>query len=156
MSNGVNRVILVGNLGADPELRRTGAGTPVLHFRLATNESYLDRDGVRREITNWHRAVMFGKRAEVVNKYFQKGTPIFLEGRLKFDQWQAQDGSKRSKLRVFVENFEFVGGGRQGGGQQGQGGGYGQQTQQPQAQQNAAPAGDFDSPPFDPTDDIPF
>ena len=135
------------------------SNTAVVEFSIATSRTFRKQDGSQGEEVCFTDCQMFGKRAEVINKYLHKGDPIFVEGRLKLDQWQAQDGSKRSKLRVFVENFEFVSG-RQGGGQQGQGqggGGYGQQQQQqPPAQQNQPPAQGIDSPPFDPTDDIPF
>jgi len=149
-----NKVILMGNMTRDPQLSYLPSNTAVVEFGIAVNRTFRKQDGSQGEEVCYVDCQMFGKRAEVVNKYFQKGTPIFLEGRLKFDSWQAQDGSKRSKLRVFVENFEFVGS-RQGGGQTG--GGYGQQQQQQrQPQQQQAPQQDFDSPAFDPTDDIPF
>ena len=154
-----NKVILMGNLTRDPQLSYLPSNTAVVEFSIATSRTFKKQDGSQGEEVCFTDCQMFGKRAEVVNKYFKKGNPIFVEGRLKLDQWQAQDGSKRSKLRVFVENFEFVSG-RKGGGQQGQGdgGGYGQQQQAPQQQptQQQAPAQEFDSPPFNPTDDIPF
>jgi single-strand DNA-binding protein len=147
------------------------SNTPVVEFSLATSRNFKKQDGSQGEEVCFTDCQMFGKRAEVINKYVHKGDPLFVEGRLKLDQWQAQDGSKRSRMRVFVENFEFMSSGRRDGGQQGQqgqqgGGGYGQQQQpqqqqqqQPQAPAQAAPqapAQDFDSPPFNPTDDIPF
>lgn len=154
-----NKVILMGNMTRDPQLSYLPSNTAVVEFSVATSRTFRKQDGSQGEEVCFTDCQMFGKRAEVVNKYFKKGNPIFVEGRLKLDQWQAQDGSKRSRMRVFVENFEFVGS-RQGGGQQSQGGGYGQQQQAPQQQQqpqqNQAPAQDFDSPPFNPTDDIPF
>ncbi|MCF7955067.1 MAG: single-stranded DNA-binding protein [Phycisphaerae bacterium] len=152
MSN-FNKVILLGRLTRDPQLSYLPSNTAVVEFSVATSRTFKKQDGSQGEEVCFTDCNMFGKRAEVVNKYLHKGDPIFVEGRLKLDQWQAQDGSKRSKLRVFVENFEFVGGSRQGGGQQGQGGGYGQQQQQPM--QNQASEEDYDSPPFNPTDDIP-
>jgi single-strand DNA-binding protein len=155
-----NKVILMGNLTRDPQLSYLPSNTPVVEFSVATSRTFRKQDGSQGEEVCFTDCQMFGKRAEVVNKYFKKGSPIFVEGRLKLDQWQAQDGSKRSRMRVFVETFEFVGRRQDGGGQQGQqgGGGYGQQQQQPQQQQQQpqAPAQDFDSPPFNPTDDIPF
>jgi single-strand DNA-binding protein len=159
-----NKVILMGNLTRDPQLSYLPSNTAVVEFGIATNRTYKKQDGSQGEEVCFTDCQMFGKRAEVINKYLHKGDSLFVEGRLKLDQWQAQDGSKRSKMRVFVENFEFMGGGRRDGGQQGQGGGgysqpQQQQQQQPpqqQQQQNSAPAQDFDSPPFNPTDDIPF
>jgi single-strand DNA-binding protein len=104
-----NKVILMGNITRDPQLSYLPSQTPVVEFAIATNRRYKKQDGSQGEDVCFTDCQMFGKRAEVVNKYFKKGDPIFVEGRLKFDSWQAQDGSKRSKLRVFVENFEFVG-----------------------------------------------
>lgn len=104
MNEGINRVYLFGNIGADPELRMTGGGTPVLHFRLATNESYLDRDGVRREITNWHRAVMFGKRAEALSRILRQGSCVLVEGQLRTSSWE-HNGEKRFMTEVHVRDL---------------------------------------------------
>ncbi len=104
-----NKVILIGNLTREPQLSYLPNQTSVVEFCLAANRKYKKQDGSQGEEVCFVDCQMFGKRAEVVNKYFKKGDPIFVEGRLKFDQWNAQDGSKKSKLRVFVENFEFVG-----------------------------------------------
>ena len=150
-----NKVMLMGNLTRDPQLSYLPSNTAVVEFSVATSRTFKKQDGSQGEEVCFTDCNMFGKRAEVINKYLHKGDPIFVEGRLKLDQWQAQDGSKRSKLRVFVENFEFIGGRREGGQQGGQQGGGARQQQQP-TQNNAAPAQDFDSPPFSPTDDIPF
>lgn len=112
-----NKVILLGRLTRDPQLTYTPTHTAIVDFGLATNRQWKGQDGSQREETCFVDCQMFGKRAEVINKYVHKGDQLFVEGRLKFDSWQAQDGSKRSKLRVTVENFEFIGGGkRQGGG----------------------------------------
>jgi len=107
-----NKVILIGNLTREPQLSYLPSQTPVVEFGMAINRVFKKQDGSEGKETCYVDCQMFGKRAEVVNKYFKKGDPIFVEGRLKFDQWNAQDGSKKSKLRVFVENFEFVGGER--------------------------------------------
>jgi len=120
-----NKVILLGNLTRDPQLSYLPSQTPVVEFGLATNRRWTAQDGSQRDETCFVDCQMYGKRAEVINKYLKKGNPLFVEGRLKFDSWQAQDGSKRSKLRVFVENFEFIGGGQRAGG--GGQGGYGSQ-----------------------------
>ena len=106
----LNKVMLIGNLTRDPQLSYLPSQTPVVEFGIATTRRYKKQDGSQGEDTCFVDCQMFGKRAEVVNQYFKKGEPIFVEGRLKFDSWEAQDGSKRSKLRVFVENFEFLGG----------------------------------------------
>ena len=140
-----NKVILFGNMTRDPQLTYLPSQTPVVEFGLATNRRWRGQDGSEREETCFVDCQMFGKRAEVINKYLHKGDPIFLEGRLKFDSWQAQDGSKRSKLRVFVENFEFVGGGSKSSGNSGgSSGGYG----------SGQDSGDDFAPASD--DDIPF
>lgn len=104
-----NKVILMGNLTRDPQLSYLASQTAAVEFGIATSRKFKKQDGTQGEETCFVDCQMFGKRAEVVNQYFKKGEPIFIEGRLKFDSWTAQDGQKRSKLRVFVENFEFVG-----------------------------------------------
>ena len=116
-----NKVMLIGHLTRDPELSFTPNQTAVVDFGMAINRNWTGQDGTKRDETCFVDCRMFGKRAEVVNKYCKKGNPLFVEGRLTFDSWQAQDGSKRSKLKVTVENFEFLGcdkADRQGGGQQ--------------------------------------
>lgn len=104
-----NKVMLMGNLTRDVELSYTPNQTPVAEFGLATNRRWKGQDGSEREETCFVDCKMFGKRAEVLNKYVSKGNPLFVEGRLVFDSWEAQDGVKHSKLRVTVENFEFLG-----------------------------------------------
>lgn len=113
----LNKVMLIGNMTRDPQLSYLPSQTAVVEFGLATTRRFKKQDGSQGEETCFVDCQMFGKRAEVVNQYFKKGDPIFVEGRLKFDQWTTQDGSKRSKLRVFVENFEFLGKSGGGGGQ---------------------------------------
>jgi len=109
----------MGNLTRDPQLSYTPNQTAVVDFGIATNRRWTGQDGSQREETCFVDCRMFGKRAEVINKYCKRGNPLFVEGRLTFDSWEAQDGTKRSKLRVTVENFEFIssGGGGGGGGQ---------------------------------------
>jgi single-strand DNA-binding protein len=111
----------MGNLTRDPQLSYTPNQTAVVDFGIATNRKWTGQDGSQREETCFVDCRMFGKRAEVINKYCKKGNPLFIEGRLSFDSWEAQDGSKRSKLRVTVENFEFMGGGGSGTGPSPQG-----------------------------------
>jgi single-strand DNA-binding protein len=103
-----NKVILLGNLTRDPQLSYTPNQTAVVDFGLAVNRRWKAQDGSQRDETCFVDCRMFGKRAEVVNKYCKKGNPLLVEGRLTFDSWTAQDGSKRSKLRVTVESFEFI------------------------------------------------
>ena len=105
----VNKVILIGNLTRDPQLSYTPNQAAVVQFGLAINRNWTGKDGNKQNETCFVDCVMFGKRAEVINQYLQKGDPLFVEGRLTFDSWQAQDGSKRNKLKVTVENFEFLG-----------------------------------------------
>jgi len=104
-----NKVILLGNLTRDPQLSYTPNQTAVVDFGLATNRKWTGQDGNAREETCFVDCRAFGRSAENVNKYCQKGRPLLVEGRLTFDSWQAQDGSKRSKLRVTVERFQFIG-----------------------------------------------
>lgn len=120
-----NKVILLGNLTRDPQLSYLPSQTAVVEIGLAVNRKFKKQDGSQGEEVCFVDCQMFGKRAEVINKYCKKGNPLFVEGRLKFDSWQGQDGTKRSKLRVMVENFEFMGGGGggNGGGNRNQGGG---------------------------------
>ena len=129
-----NKVILLGNLTRDPQLSYLPSQTAVVEVGLATNRTYKKQDGTQGKDTCFVDCQMFGKRAEVINKYFHKGDPILVEGRLKFDSWQSQDGSKRSKLLVFIENFQFVGGSGQRGADPGQGQGA-------QSAQGGAPGG---------------
>ncbi|MHC4641961.1 MAG: single-stranded DNA-binding protein [Planctomycetota bacterium] len=109
MSN-FNKVLLMGNLTRDPQLSYLPSQTAVVEFGLAVNRKWTSRDGEKKEETCFVDCRAFGRTAENINKYMSKGRPLFVEGRLTFDSWQAQDGSKRSKHRVTVENFQFIGG----------------------------------------------
>lgn len=158
-----NKVILMGNLTRDPQYSVTTSQTPVVEFGMAMNRRWKGQDGQMKDETCFVDCTMFGRRADVINKYFHKGDPIFVEGRLSFSSWTAQDGSKRSRLRVMVENFEFMGGGSRGGSTQGQTYGQPQTNSQPggyaEPQQPAPPTPPQDQQPpaygeFD--DDIPF
>ena len=104
-----NKVILMGNLTRDPETRVTATGLTICKLGLAVSRSFTTKDGERREETTFVDIDAFGKQAEVVTKYFRKGKPILIEGRLKLDQWEANDGQKRSKMGVVMETFQFVG-----------------------------------------------
>jgi len=104
----LNRIFLMGNLTRDPQLSYTPNQTAVVDFGLATNRRWTGQDGSQREETCFVDCRAFGKLAENINKYMSKGRPIFIEGRLTFDSWTAQDGTKRSKHRVTVENFQFL------------------------------------------------
>jgi single-strand DNA-binding protein len=137
-----NKVILLGNVTRDPQLSFLPSNTAVVEVGLAMNRTFKKQDGTQGEEVCFVDCKMFGKRAEVINKYIKKGNQLFIEGRLKFDQWEAQDGSKRSKLSVFVENFEFIGGQKQ--------------EKQPTQQDGGFNTPQDNHPPFNPTDDIPF
>ena len=142
-----NKVILMGNLTRDPELRYTPSGTAIAAFGIATNRRWKDQDGNQKEEVTFIDITAFGKQAEVIGQYFQKGKGIHMEGRLKFDQWDDKNtGQKRSKLGVVLERFEFIGGG-QG------------DDNSPTPQQSAPPPSQpADGPPVDSPgdDDVPF
>jgi len=103
-----NRVILMGNLTRDPELRYTPSGQAVADIRLAINRRTRTPSGERRESTVFVDVTAWGRQAEVINEYLSKGQPVFLEGRLALDEWTSQDGQRRSKLRVVLERFQFI------------------------------------------------
>lgn len=105
-----NKVILMGNLTRDPETRVTAGGLTICKLGLATSRVFSTKDGERREETTFVDIDAFGKQAEVITKYMRKGRPIMVEGRLKLDQWETNDGQKRNKLCVVLENFQFIGG----------------------------------------------
>jgi single-strand DNA-binding protein len=123
MAEGLNRVMLLGNLGADPELRFTQSGQAVLNMRLATTESYLDKDKVRRERTDWHNVVVWGKRGEALAKILTKGSSLFIEGSLRTSSYDDRDGNKRYKTEIVANNILLTGG-RSRGGPSDEAGGY--------------------------------
>lgn len=106
----VNKVILIGRLGQNPELRHTPNGMAVCNFSVATNEVWRDKSGQKQERTEWHRVVVWGKQAELANQYLQKGRQVYLEGRLQTRQWQDKDGGKRFTTEIQVSNLRFLGG----------------------------------------------
>ncbi len=106
-----NKVLLMGNLTRDPQLSYLPSQTPVVEFGLAVNRKWTSKDGESKEETCFVDCRAFSRLAENINKYMRKGRPIFVEGRLVFEQWTAQDGSKRSKHRIHVDNCQFLGGG---------------------------------------------
>lgn len=107
----VNKVILIGNLGADPELRSTGGGTSVCSLRVATTEKRKDKDGNWTEQTEWHAVVVWGKQAESVHQYCKKGKQLYIEGRLQTRKWQDKEGKDQYSTEVVAENVRFLGGG---------------------------------------------
>ena len=105
---GVNKVILIGNLGADPELKYTPSGAAVSNFSLATNESWVDGKGERQEKTEWHRIVVWGKLAEICHEFLKKGSKIYVEGRLQTRSWDGQDGNKRYTTEVVARDVQML------------------------------------------------
>ena len=128
MSRGVNKLILIGNLGADPETRYTQGGDPVTNIRIATSESWKDRNtGQQQERTEWHTVVFFKKLAEIAGEYLHKGSRVYIEGSLRTRKWQAQDGTDRYSTEIVAREMQML------DSRQGQGapvGGYQQQPQQ--------------------------
>ena len=143
--SGVNKVILIGNLGANPELRYTAGQQAVANFRLATTEKWTDKSGQRQEATEWHRVVVWGKQAEIVGQYLTKGRQVFVEGSIRTRQWQDQQGQKRFTTEIVARNVQMLG----GRGERPEGGEMGATV--PPAEESAAE--DFGG---GPDDDIPF
>jgi single-strand DNA-binding protein len=119
----VNKVILVGRLGRDPETRYTGGGQAVANFSLATDESYKDRNGERQKRTEWHKIVVWGKQAEIAQQYLKKGSLIFVEGRIQSREWQDKEGQKRTSFEIVANNFRMLGGRAEGAAAAATGGG---------------------------------
>lgn len=167
----VNKVILVGNLGRDPEVRYSAEGSAICNISIATTSQWKDRtSGERREETEWHRVVFYNRLAEIAGEYLRKGRPVYVEGRLRTRKWTGQDGQERFTTEIIAEQMQMLGGrdggdmgGSMGGGEYGGGGGAPapqraqrpapQQQQQQQAPRNNAPMSDNLA---DMDDDIPF
>ena len=156
MAGGINKVILVGNLGQDPEIRYTADGRPIANFSIATSESWKDKNsGEKREKTEWHRVVVFGKLAEICGEYLSKGRQVYIEGKLQTRKWQGQDGQDRYTTEIVIDGFNGTMqmlGTREGGGggpRPAAGGGGGGSSQQDQG---------YPQQPYqnDKEDDIPF
>lgn len=167
MARGVNKVILIGNLGADPELRYTGSGTAVCNMRLATNESYKDSNGELVEKTEWHNVVAWARLAEICGEYLKKGSQVYFEGSLQTRQWEDKEGQTRYTTEVKAREMMMLSDRSSGGGggydnsdefnqdrSSGQGrGGRPQPQRQPQRAQQPADGG-YET--FGPEDDLPF
>jgi single-strand DNA-binding protein len=108
--SGVNKVILLGNLGANPEMRFTQGGAAVANLRIATSERWTDKNGQKQETTEWHRVVVFGKQAEIVGQYLVKGRQVYIEGRIQTRQWQDQQGQKRYTTEIVAQRVQMLGG----------------------------------------------
>lgn len=142
----VNKVILVGNLGKDPDLRYTASGTAVCNFSIATTESYKDRDGNKQEKTEWHSIVAWRQLAEICGKYLVKGKQVYIEGKLQTRKWEDRDGNTRYTTEVVADQMQMLG--RVGDSPA-------QQREQPAQSQQEAPS-QPEQPSFNPDDDIPF
>ncbi len=151
----VNKVILVGRLGRDPETRYTSGGQAVCNFTLATDETYKDRNGERQKRTEWHKIVVWAKQAEIAQQYLHKGSLIFVEGRIQTRQWDDREGQKRTTVEIVATNFRMLGGRGEGGMAAGAGAGAGSGEIEPQAAAAAAGAEDLPSPEIS-DEDIPF
>jgi len=167
MARGINKVILVGNLGADPETRYSAGGTAITSLRIATSESWMDKQsGERQERTEWHRVKLFGKLAEIAGEYLKKGRQVYIEGSLRTDKYTDKDGVEKYSTDIVANEMQMLGGagGGEGGGggfqrerpqggssrQGGGGGNYGGGAPQRQSAPPAADNGGFED------DDIPF
>lgn len=140
MAEGLNRVMLLGNLGADPELRNTSGGQAVLKLRLATTESYLDRNRARQERTEWHSVVVWGRRAEALSRILSKGSRLFVEGGLRTSTYDDKDGNKRYRTEVVANNIILAGSAGSGAGaRHGGGGGRADDFDAPGPSPSAAP-----------------
>lgn len=158
MARGVNKCIFIGNLGADPETRYTPSGVAVTNIRIAVSETWKDRQsGEQQERTEWVRVVGFNRLAEIMGEYLQKGSQVYVDGRMQTNKWQDQQGNDRFTTEIIANDMQMLGGrgaggsGGSGGGGQQRGGGGGQQGGGSGGQQGGSqpPADDFD-------DDIPF
>ena len=147
MARGINKVILVGNLGADPETRYTASGSAVTNIRLATTESWRDRQsGDRQEKTEWHRVVFFNRLAEVAGEYLRKGSQVYVEGKIQTRKWQDQSGQDRYTTEIVANEMQMLGGRAGAGDAAPAAGGFRDSQPAPSPEQNQ----DFEE------DDIPF
>ena len=157
MARGINKVIVVGNLGGDPETRYMPSGSAVTNMTVATNESWKDKQtGEQKERTEWHKVAMFGRLAEIAAEYLRKGSQVYIEGKLRTRKWQGQDGQDRYTTEIIADEMQMLGGRGGAGG----GGSFGGGSQQGGGQQGGGQQGGGNAPPqpgpddFD--DDIPF
>ena len=155
-SRGINKVILIGNLGADPEIRSTSNGNTIANLRLATSETWKDQQGQQQERTEWHRVVLFGRTAEVAQTYLRKGSKLFIEGRLQTRKWQDKEGRDQYSTEIVANDMQMLDRAGEGqGGEQVPGRTQTQPNPQPQVQPTSQPVpnenawADFD-------DDVPF
>jgi len=154
MARGVNKVILIGNLGADPETRAMPSGTSVANLRIATSESWKDRQsGEQQERTEWHRVALFGRLAEVASEYLRKGSQVYIEGSLRTRKWQDKQGNERYTTEIVANDMQMLGG--RGGGASGvPGGGGGESSRERTELEPTSASSSTEREEFD--DDIPF
>ncbi len=145
----LNKVMLIGNLGKDPEVRYTASGTAVVGFSLATSEKYKSKSGEWEEKTEWHNITLWGRLAEIAGEYLSKGKTVYIEGRLQTRKWQDRDGKDRYTTEIVGEKMQMLSGKGEGGGGNRQGGG------RPAASEEFG-ATSYEEPVFNPDDDIPF
>lgn len=151
MARGINKVILIGNLGQDPEVRYTASGTAIANLRIATSEQWRDKQtGENKESTEWHTVVLFGKTAEIAGQYLKKGRQVYLEGRLQTRKWQDKSGNDRYSTEVVANDMQMLGGLAGGGGTAS----YDRGDSSPPPSRSAAPEPAMDRDFED--DDIPF
>ena len=141
----LNKVMLIGNLGKDPEVRYTAAGTAVASFSVATSEKYKNKSGELEEKTEWHNVTLWARLAEIAGEYLAKGKTVYIEGRLQTRKWQDRDGKDRYTTEIVGEKMQMLSGKGEGGGRQGAG------RTDNQSQETA-----YEEPVFNPDDDIPF
>jgi len=141
----LNKVMLIGNLGKDPEVRYTAAGTAVASFSIATSEKFKNKSGEWEEKTEWHNITLWARLAEIAGEYLAKGKTVYIEGRLQTRKWQDKDGRDRYTTEIVGEKMQMLSGKGEGGGGR-QGSGRGESQEQP----------GYDEPAFNPDDDIPF
>lgn len=164
----VNKVILIGNLGKDPEVRYTPSGTAVANFSLATSENFKDRDGNRQEKTEWHNIVAWRQLAEICGKYLHKGKQVYIEGKLTTRKWQGRDGIERYTTEIVADTMQMLGRAGEGSGS-GQGQGYARTEHDDSSRQGSYAQNDYGAPTqqvqspnapqepsFNPDDEIPF
>jgi len=167
MARGINKVILIGNVGTEPELRYTNSGSAVANFSMATNESWTDKSGEKQEQTEWHRIVAWGRLGEICNQYLKKGSKIYIEGRLQTRSWDGQDGQKRYTTEIVAREMQMLDSRGEGSGGSDPGSSYEPASApagggrssggSPSRAPSQAPApSPGPQPAFDPDDDLPF
>ena len=152
---GVNKAILIGNLGRDPELRYTQSGQSVASFTLATSENWKNKQGEREESTEWHRIVAWGRTAELCAQYLSKGRTVYIEGRIQTREWEDKEGQKRKTTEIVANTVQFLGGRGEGGGG-GAGAPPGGGAAGPGGGAGGGAGGGIESGGPPPSDDIPF